>query len=113
MRVEFSVEVGPKTRQILSRILRQGDTILAEIDDLRREVVETRDKFSEVVVFIQGMQISLIEIKAALDAAIAAAGEASELRVAAAAAADDLNNLQASMESIIHPVPPEEPAPTE
>lgn len=111
MRLTFGIraEAGNATRAILNKIITQGATILAEIDDLRREVTETRDKFSEVVVFIQGMQVALVNIKAALDEAIAAAGEASALRVAAAAAAGDLDSLQASMESLINPTPPEPP----
>lgn len=69
---------------------------MAEIDDLRREVQETKDGFAAVAV-------KLDEIKAALEAAIAANAEVDGLKAAMVEAAGELDALQITMAGVVAP----------
>ena len=69
---------------------------MAEIDDLRREVQETKDGFAAVATKID-------EIKAALEAAIAANAEVDGLKAAMTEAAGELDALQVVMAGVVTP----------
>lgn len=71
-----------------------------ELDDLKREVLETKDSVQKLIDFVKGVQAQLADVQQKLADAIAANDPA-----AIEQAAQDLDAVQKSIDPVINPTP--------